>query len=148
MANTGFDPTLGPSAAPAFLTAVVTLTSAQIKTLHSAPTPVIANPGAGKTILILAASAMLRFVTTAYTTGGASFALVYTSTPTMQATISGTTFLSAGASTNGAFRGSNEVATTAQSSNTGISASVSGAADPTLGDGTITLTIVYCIVAG
>jgi hypothetical protein len=52
-------------------TADVVLTPAQIKTLYSAPTQIIAAPGAGKSIVLLDALARFTYTTPQYTGGGA-----------------------------------------------------------------------------
>ncbi len=74
------DGTNWTSAAPgsAISTSTTTLTSAQIKALHGTPIQLIAAPGAGKTIVVVAAMAKFTYGgTNVFTTSGAQSIGVY-----------------------------------------------------------------------
>lgn len=61
----------GSGASAGLVSASVTLTSAQIKSLNSSPQTFLAAPGAGKAYLVIGAYATMTYVSTAYTSANA-----------------------------------------------------------------------------
>jgi hypothetical protein len=132
----------------------MTITSAQILALNSSPITVIAAPGANKFIYVFGAVYRTHFVTTRYTISDATIGLYYPPAST-------------GDVADGAVNGvSNALANTVVDSivfttngsvpfggGDGVSALVnnsvvlsSESADPTGGDGTMSLNVLYCVL--
>jgi hypothetical protein len=126
-----------------------TLTSAEIKTLHSVPTQVLPAPGTGKTYLIVSSLAHYRYNTTAYTLNSSTrISLIFNNDQT-----NGQVWFLAGNPgfldqttdeycNGGSFDGN---VPTSDQVNKALFAATD-VADPTLGDGTVTLSIQYTIV--
>jgi len=125
-----------------------TLTAAQIKTLHSVPTQVLPAPGANKTYLIVSTLAHYRHNTTAFTLNGSSqiglcFNNNQASSVWFLASNAGFIDQATDAYNNGGSFDRN--IPTADQVNTALFA-FTDVADPTVGDGTVTLSIQYTIV--
>lgn len=127
-------------------TATVTVTSAQIKTLYSAPTQIIAAPGSGLTIVMLGGVVKANMTATQYT-GGGTFVLQYDSTVHGAGVTPLTTFANTviqSASTT--IQQLQPAAGTVLASNKGIYASCD-TADFATGTGTLTVIVTYQVVS-
>lgn len=127
----------------------VTLTAAQVLSLHTTPVEVISAPGAGLSNDVVAAELVYDFVSTAYTDGGGHLLLrngVGGSYQTAALTTNGFWTLSASQKQKlSVFAGSNSVAIADDTNQpTYISQDT---ANPTLGDGTLTIDLLYRVVA-
>ena len=139
----------GPTAAITLQTATVTLTSAQILNLAATPITIVPAPGSNKTILLTNVLAHYRYNSTAYTINGAggNFLIGFPGvTSSAYLTILGQTsfidqtsdqYLQSYAGGIAAFSASEQV-------NQPLQITVEN--DPKLGNGTVTLTILYSVV--
>lgn len=120
-----------------------TITSPQILNSNSTPVPLLPAPGFGKVIVVQTSFARYNFLTTPYTSSH-NFGLAYTEAVAVSYSIS-STLISQGTNQEAIM---SAVPTAEQISieNTGLSF-FTNAANPTLGDGTLDLFVIYQIVS-
>ncbi len=126
------------------------LTSAQLLALKTTPISIIPAPGANKIIEIIDIAARLVFGTTAYTLNAGTLKLFYgpvASAKALTADMSALLTQGANATTLNQPILGNATLTDAQAINVAIQAGNDGAANYTLGDGTIEFIIEYKIIA-
>jgi len=127
-----------------------TLTSAQLKALKATPVTLIAAPGAGKAILVTGLAFHYSFGTVAYTLNAGTIRLfqgaVADNHPLCASVASGLVDQTADTSNVGqAVTGTGNIAK-AKAENVAITVANDGAAEMTLGDGTLDIIIKYNIV--
>jgi hypothetical protein len=138
---------MGPPGADAGVSNVfeasLSLTSAEILLLFTSPITIVPSPGVGKYIEVISATSALTFVTTAYATSF-SLILINTGATNYQMVVSS---LLATVSSTYKFIGSNFTPTTATQiiENTALNVSVL-TVNPTNGDGTVKIKVLYRIV--
>lgn len=132
------------------LVAVTTLTSAQLLAIHTTPVQVVAAPGAGKMILPLQLMLNYTFVTTAYTDGGGNLTVYpngaaadywWRRASTGFWTLTASQLVTYGGGTASVGAG---IIPAAPYSNVSLLIN-NDTANPTLGDGTLTVVIVYVV---
>ena len=131
-----------------------TVSSAEILALFTTPKEIVAAPGTGKLLLPFACSTELLFGTTPYTKGpGAigSLAIIYSGSPEDSSAdlmvddgIAGGIFTQS-ADTVGRMSGNAGSNVRADAENKGLSL-YTDTDDPTLGDGTLVVTVIYHII--
>jgi len=131
-------------------TAKFTLTSAQLKALKATPVTLIAAPGAGKAILVTGLAFHYAFGTTAYTLNAGTIRLfqgaVADNHPLCASVASGLVDQTADTSNVGqAVTGTGNVPK-AKAENVAITVANDGAAELTLGDGTLDIIVKYNVV--
>lgn len=131
-----------------FSVASVTLSSAQVLAIFTTPITVVAAPGAGLMVLPTAALFNYTFVSTAYTDGGGSLFLYYGSNAGTAATssmaTSGFWTLTHSAATQSTIINHSNAAVTALANQPLVLQQ--NTANPTLGNGTLTVTVAYAVV--
>lgn len=131
--------------------ASVTLSSAQILASHTTGVNVVAAPGAGFALIPTEMVLNYTFATTAYTDGGGNLQLQWGTTGGQAVTNSTIPTAALWAQTHStvAFR-ANMAVTTALNLATTVAnqplAAQQDTANPTLGDGTVTVTVAYLVV--
>jgi hypothetical protein len=136
------------------LTAVVTLTPAQIKAMHATPVTLIPAPGVGKTIWIVSAALVYNFATIAYSSGSNNLVIasagqvaaddswfVFPANTIIDNTYS-TAAWGAAVANQGGFTGPLPLS---EIQNSALTIRNDSTPEFTLGDGTITVTIVYYV---
>ena len=125
-------------------TATVTLTSAQLRHLHASPVQLVATPGAGQFVDIISAAYQYKVGSTPYSTdAGGSFVIW----PSAIYPIAATGFIDQTSNTVAVAGKSTETVYQTVVENTAIMLRNDSATEWSGGDGTVTITVSYRVVA-